>query len=77
MGGPARPKPAGVPCVQLDADWRCRLFGQPERPAVCQSLRPEASMCGASRSDAMHTLTQLEWLTASPSTVAVVRKMGG
>ncbi|MEN9889340.1 MAG: hypothetical protein RL559_1377, partial [Pseudomonadota bacterium] len=27
-------KPAGVPCVQLDAQRRCKLFGLPERPAV-------------------------------------------
>ena len=27
-------KPAGVPCVNLDAEFRCRLFGRPERPAL-------------------------------------------
>lgn len=57
-------KPAGVRCVQLDDDDRCRLFGRPERPAVCGSLRPEPSMCGPSRADAMATLTRLERLTA-------------
>ena len=30
-----RGKPAGVRCVQLDDEQRCRLFGRPERPAVC------------------------------------------
>ncbi|WP_394788903.1 YkgJ family cysteine cluster protein, partial [Rhodoferax sp.] len=40
-------KPAGVHCVQLDADLRCRLFGLPERPAVCASLAPTPEMCGA------------------------------
>ncbi|NYZ61202.1 YkgJ family cysteine cluster protein [Luteimonas deserti] len=57
-------KPAGVPCVQLDADLRCRLFGRPERPAVCGSLRPSADMCGVSRAAAMRTLDRLEALTA-------------
>ncbi|HEV8693134.1 MAG TPA: YkgJ family cysteine cluster protein [Lysobacter sp.] len=56
-------KPAGIPCVQLDDDHRCRLFGKPERPAFCTSLRPLASMCGGSRDEAMATLTLLELAT--------------
>ena len=57
-------KPAGVPCVQLDADGRCRIFGHPQRPAVCSSLQPNAEMCGDSRAHAMHWLTRLEVVTA-------------
>jgi len=53
-------KPAGVRCVQLDEHERCRLFGHPDRPAVCASLQPEALMCGDSRSYAMHWLSRLE-----------------
>jgi hypothetical protein len=56
-------KPAGVPCVQLLPDLRCALFGQPERPPVCVSLRPTESMCGSSSAEAMSFLRQLEWLT--------------
>ncbi|RDZ26401.1 YkgJ family cysteine cluster protein [Lysobacter silvisoli] len=56
-------KPAGVPCVQLDEELRCRLFGKPERPAVCASLRPSAGMCGDSREQAMATLSWLEQQT--------------
>lgn len=56
-------KPAGVRCVQLDDADRCRLFGKPERPAFCASLRPLASMCGASREEALATLAQLEAAT--------------
>lgn len=56
-------KPAGVPCVQLDALQRCRLFHQPERPAVCASLRPVAEMCGTTRVQALAWLTRLEALT--------------
>jgi len=53
-------KPAGVPCVQLDGDGRCRLFGRPERPAFCSGLQAEAAMCGESRAEAMGFLTWLE-----------------
>jgi uncharacterized protein len=53
-------KPAGVPCVQLDEQLRCRLFGMPERPAVCLSLRPTQSMCGANRDEAVRQLAALE-----------------
>lgn len=58
-------KPAGVACVQLDEHWRCRLFGQPERPAFCVSLRPANDMCGGDRGEAMALLAALERATAS------------
>lgn len=57
-------KPAGVRCVQLDAEDRCRLFGLATRPAVCASLQPSEEMCGDSRTHALHFLTHLEALTA-------------
>jgi Fe-S-cluster containining protein len=57
-------KPAGVRCVQLDDDLRCRLFGRPERPAVCNRLRPEIEMCGTRREEALVYLTVLERITA-------------
>lgn len=57
-------KPAGVACVQLTADMRCGLFGRPERPAVCASLRPSAEMCGDSREAALEWLAALEAATA-------------
>ncbi|WP_171963199.1 YkgJ family cysteine cluster protein [Bordetella trematum] len=53
-------KPAGTPCVQLDEQLRCRIFGQPERPAVCGSLQPSADMCGSRREEALQWLTWLE-----------------
>ena len=56
-------KPAGVPCVQLDDAGRCRLFGQPERPAVCAGLQPCPEMCGDSREQALRFLTTLEMAT--------------
>lgn len=56
-------KPAGMPCVQLDDDLRCQLFGKPERPAFCASLRPALDMCGGSRTEAMALLSALEIAT--------------
>ena len=56
-------KPAGVRCVQLTEDNRCKLFGLPERPAVCVHLRPEPEMCGSSREEALAYLTALEAAT--------------
>ncbi|MBK8313606.1 MAG: YkgJ family cysteine cluster protein [Acidobacteria bacterium] len=61
--GMAGGKPAGVRCVQLSDDNRCKLFGKPERPAFCESLRPQESMCGDSYDEAMRILTRLEILT--------------
>jgi Fe-S-cluster containining protein len=57
-------KPAGVRCIQLDERDGCRIFGHPERPAVCASLQPSNEMCGASRAQAMFFLSELERLTA-------------
>ena len=59
-----RGKPAGVRCVQLDADNRCRLYGRPERPAVCSRLRASEEMCGDSRQEALVYLARLERATA-------------
>jgi Fe-S-cluster containining protein len=57
-------KPAGVRCVQLDAQNGCKIFGQPERPRVCGGLQPSHEMCGASAGQAMFFLSELERLTA-------------
>src|SRR2546426_850821 len=56
-------KPGGVRCVQLTDDDRCKLFGRPERPAVCSSFRPMPETCGVSREEAMWILGRLEKLT--------------
>ena len=60
-------KAAGVPCVQLDAARNCRLFGHPDRPAVCRQLQPAREMCGEPGDGGAHALVylaQLESLTA-------------
>lgn len=56
-------KRAGERCVQLLPDMRCAIFGRPERPAFCASLRPTDDMCGANAADAMARLTALELAT--------------
>ncbi len=61
-------KPAGVRCVQLDEDNRCRIFGRPERPAVCSQLQPSPPMCGADASAALRWLARLEVLTQPSAT---------
>jgi Fe-S-cluster containining protein len=57
-------KPAGVRCVQLSADNRCGIFGQPDRPDVCGRLRPEPAMCGTSTDHALRWIAALEEMTA-------------
>jgi hypothetical protein len=49
--------------VQLLPDMRCAIFGRPERPAFCASLRPTETMCLASRDDALAGLRRLELAT--------------
>lgn len=56
-------KRAGERCVQLSPDMRCAIFGRPERPAFCASLRPTEDMCGPSAAEAMARLTALELAT--------------
>jgi hypothetical protein len=56
-------KPAGVPCVQLDAELRCKVFGSPDRPSFCAGLQPSSEMCGDSREQALSWLSQMEQAT--------------
>ena len=59
-------KPAGVPCVQLDDQLRCKIFGHPSRPAVCGQLQASLEMCGPQDDGGVFArgyLMQLEALT--------------
>lgn len=58
-------KPAGEPCRHLTADYRCAIFGHPERPACCSGLQPSTEMCGEGREQALAWLANLERLTAT------------
>ncbi|HEX8287963.1 MAG TPA: YkgJ family cysteine cluster protein [Pyrinomonadaceae bacterium] len=56
-------KAAGERCVQLTSDHRCRLFGKPERPAVCVNLQSSEEMCGRNSREAFQVLARLERAT--------------
>jgi len=58
-------KPAGVWCQHLLPDRRCRIYGKPERPAVCASFPVMAEHCGSDRDEALARLTALERMTAA------------
>lgn len=60
LPGMPQGKPAGVPCVHLDEELRCKLFGKPERPGFCSSLQPSVDMCGDTRVHALIWLARLE-----------------
>lgn len=60
-------KPAGVRCVQLGDDNLCRIFGKPERPAVCLAFQAEPAFCGADRAEAMALIQWLESATGTES----------
>ena len=57
-------KPAGVRCIQLTDDHRCKLYGRPDRPKVCGNLQPERDMCGDRDEDAFRTLAEWERMTS-------------
>jgi hypothetical protein len=56
-------KPAGVRCAQLTDEYRCAVFGRPQRPSCCSGLQPSAEMCGDSREHALAFLDRLEAAT--------------
>jgi uncharacterized protein len=56
-------KPAGVRCLQLTVDNRCRIFGRPERPSCCGGLQPSPDMCGTGPAQALQWLAALELAT--------------
>ena len=56
-------KPAGVPCIHLDAEFRCALFGDPSRPEVCAKFDAEEYVCGKDREQALHIISDMEDMT--------------
>jgi Fe-S-cluster containining protein len=56
-------KPAGIKCIHLDDEYRCRIFHDENRPSVCASLLPNKEMCGDNREEALSYLNELEQLT--------------
>ena len=58
-------KPAGVRCVQLDANNYCLIFGQPERPAVCSAFHAAEYVCGSNTAEALQLIGWLEQSTSA------------
>ncbi|MGR2737207.1 YkgJ family cysteine cluster protein [Billgrantia sp. Q4P2] len=58
-------KPAGVRCVQLDANNLCRLFGDSRRPAVCERFAFDSELCGEDRTEALQRIALLECGTST------------
>lgn len=56
-------KPAGVRCIQLNEKNLCKLFGKPERPAVCHKFKACDDVCGKTSQEALDNLFMLESLT--------------
>ena len=56
-------KPAGKRCNQLTVENKCKLFGKPERPLVCTTLKPSLEMCGKTAEEANSFLADLECAT--------------
>jgi len=52
-------KPAGVRCIHLLPDYRCALWGSPERPPVCDVFKAEEAFCGKDRDEALKIFTSL------------------
>jgi Fe-S-cluster containining protein len=57
-------KAAGERCLHLSSDYLCRLFGQPERPAVCSAFKADPVMCGNNREEAIRLIDWFEQATA-------------
>lgn len=56
-------KPAALRCIQLDEGNHCRIFGQPDRPAICSSFAASEEGCGFSAEEAMKILSDMEAAT--------------
>jgi len=67
LPGMPQGKPAGVRCLHLKSDYRCALYGRPERPEVCRLFQPSLETCGHRRGQAMIYLTALERATRPPT----------
>lgn len=57
-------KAAGQRCVQLDERNRCRIFGRPERPRVCDLFAADVELCGDTDQQALALIALLERSTA-------------
>jgi uncharacterized protein len=70
-------KAAGVRCVQLDDEFKCRIFGLPERPKVCSAFQAERDFCGDTREQALALMSELELITRVDHVPVRVGSNGG
>ena len=57
-------KPSGVRCIQLNESNLCKIFGQPDRPAVCSAFDSEDFICAGGPEKALEILLDLEDATS-------------
>ena len=53
-------KPAGEPCIHLNARRRCTLYGDAQRPALCDAFEAQPAYCGDNTEQAFARLAELE-----------------
>lgn len=53
-------KPAGIRCIQLTSENKCKLFNKSERPKVCIGFQPSDELCRETAEEAMEYLLFLE-----------------
>ena len=56
-------KTAGVRCIQLSDDLKCKIFDSPERPSVCGGFKAEKLICGETADEAYSIMATLEGLS--------------
>ena len=57
-------KKAGEKCPHLSPDKLCLIYGNKDRPAVCNNLRASEEMCGTNFAHAISYLNWLEQITS-------------
>ena len=63
MPGMPDGNPAVIRCFQLTENNQCKLFGTPERPAVCSDFNAVVDVCGHDDQQALALIATLETLT--------------
>lgn len=53
-------KPAGIACIHLSEDYSCKIYDQPDKPAVCSKFKADPDVCGTNQEEAMILLSALE-----------------
>jgi len=56
-------KAAGVACIQLDEELRCKIFDSPDRPRACNLFKAEPEVCGSSKEQALEKIRKMEITT--------------